>query len=105
MRRAWRAHVDWREGQRRSLGGEEGRLHIWAHTQPPVRGWRAILRVRTGREGVGGRSQGWRAGAVFSSACPTVAPKGEEEGRGQKLLGTTPLLCRVLAVGPVWGEI
>ena len=74
-------------------------------TQPPVRGWRAILRVRTGREGVGGRSQGWRAGAVFSSACPTVAPKGEEEGRGQKLLSTTPLLCRVLAVGRVWGEI
>ena len=49
-------------------------------TQPPVRVWRAILRVRTGREGVGGRSQGWRAGAVFSSACPTVAPKGEEGG-------------------------
>ena len=54
---------------------------------------------------VDGRSQGWRAGAVFSSACPTVAPKGEEGGRGQKLLSTTPLLCRVLAVGRVWGEI
>ena len=57
------------------------------------------------QRGGGGRSQGWRAGAVFSSACPTVAPKGEEEGKGQKLLSTTPLLCRVLAVGRVWGEI
>ena len=59
----------------------------------------------TGWQRVDGCSQGWRAGAVFSSACPTVAPKGEEGGRGQKLLSTTPLLLPMSTLGRVWGEI
>ena len=73
-------------------------------TQPPVRGWRAILRVRAQAE------RGWvdavRGGEPEPSSAQLAQlslPRGRR--RGQKLLSTTPLLCRVLAVGRVWGEI